>query len=345
MQSQKPKISVIVVARNQKDVISACLESILRLDYDNYDVIAVDDCSEDGTAEIVEKFPVQLIRLNKQGGPALARNSGAERSCADILLFLDSDVIAAKNILSEILLSLENSPGAQAVQGVYSRESVPGNIVTRYRDYFDDYKNQGITSDFVKIISTCCFAIKRDVFFEVGGFDAQIKGATVEDNDLGYRLFASGNRVVLNRNLTVTHLKRYSLKSLLERDYIVSFNMVKFFLRVKLAARRGSNFGIPLSSGEKTNAFFAASIILSFITFILSVLWASSGFAMHYSVLFLALMLAFILINLKYLRLLSKVKGRRFCFVWIIIFYLDMLFASFGLLNGGMDFFIFKRKY
>lgn len=161
MQSKKPKISVIVVARNQKDTISACLESILRLDYDNYDVIVVDDFSQDGTAEIVEKFPVQLIRLKKQGGAALARNSGAERSCcADILLFLDSDVIVAKNILSEILLSLENSPGAQAVQGVYSRESSPGNIVTRYRDYFDDYKNQGITNDFVKIVSSCCFAIK-----------------------------------------------------------------------------------------------------------------------------------------------------------------------------------------
>lgn len=313
-------------------------------------MIVVDDFSQDGTAEIVEKFPVQLIRMKKHGGAALARNSGAEQSYgADILLFLDSDVIVAKNILSEILLSLENSPGAQAVQGVYSRENSPGNIVTRYRDYFDDYKNQGITSDFVKIVSSYCFAIKRKVFFEIGGFDAQIPGATIEDNDLGYKLFASGNPVILNRDLKVIHLKRYSLKSLLKRDYIVSFNMVKFFLRTRLARQgrnKPGNFSlIPLSSGEKTNASFAVSIILSFIIFILSVLWILAGFAMYYSVLFLALILTFILINLKYLFSLSKTKGWWFCFVWIIIFYLDMLSASFGLFNGGIDFFIFKRRY
>ncbi|MBU1913540.1 MAG: glycosyltransferase family 2 protein [Candidatus Omnitrophica bacterium] len=382
MQSQKHKISVIVITYNQKDTIATCLESILKLNNDNYEVIVIDDCSQDGTAEIAERFPCQLIKLDKHRGAAFARNRGAEQASGNILFFLDSDVIAANNALSEILKMLQDHPAAQAVQGRYLQESVPKNIVTQYKDYFNNYKSQWIESDCVNIIATYCFAIRRQAFFEAGGFDAKIPGATVEDNDLGYRLFESGNLVVLNRNLTVTHLKRYSLKSLLKRAYIVSFNMVKFFLRIRFTKQRknasrnfsyirppqelmaGSVFRpslpagqagnpgfkpegapfIPLSSGKKTNLYLAMSLVLSFVIFSFGI-YTFLNFKMHYLALFLSLMLVFILINLKYLLLLSKIKGWRFCSAWIGIFYLDMLFAFFGLLHGGVDFFIFQRKY
>ena len=345
MQSKNPEISVIIIARNQKDTISMCLESVLKLEHDNYEVIVVDDCSEDGTAAIAEKLPVQLIRLDKHQGAASARNRGAECACGETLFFLDSDVVVEKNALSQIASAFHDFPSAQAVQGVYTRDSMPKNLVTRYRDYFDDYKNQGVESDLVKVVSTYCFAIKKQVFSDLGGFDARIPQATVEDNDLGYRLFTSGHTVVRNRHLAVTHLKSYSLKSLLKRDYIVSFNMVKFFLRAKLQAGWNGRQGIPLSSGEKTNATFAASIALSFGAFIFGILWALSGFTEYYAILFLALMLALILINSKFLFSLVKARGWRFCFVWVSIFYLDMLIASLGLVSGGIDFFVFKRRY
>ncbi|MCX5692523.1 MAG: glycosyltransferase family 2 protein [Candidatus Omnitrophica bacterium] len=348
MQSQKHKISVIVITYNQKDTIATCLESILKLDNDNYEAIVIDDCSQDGTAEIAERFPCQLIKLGKHRGAAFARNRGAEQASGDILFFLDSDVIVADNALSEILKMLQDHPAAQAVQGRYFQESMPKNIITQYKDYFNNYKNRWDESDCVNIIATYCFAIRRQAFFEVGGFDAKIPGATVEDNDLGYRLFESGNLVVLNRNLTAMHLKRYSLKSLLKRAYIVSFNMVKFFLRIRFTKFRPRNPGrapfIPVSSGQKANPSLVISFVLSFVIFSFGI-YTFLNFKMHYLALFLSLMLVFILINLKYLLSLSKIKGWPFCSAWIGIFYLDMLFAFFGLLHGGIDFFIFQKKY
>jgi glycosyltransferase involved in cell wall biosynthesis len=348
MQSPKPKISVIVIAYNQKDTIATCLESILKLAPDHYEMIVVDDCSQDETAEIAAKFPCQLIKLNKNSGAAFARNRGAEQASGDILFFLDSDVIVANNAFSEIRKAFQDHPVAQAVQGSYLQESLPKNMITQYKDYFNNYKSQWNESDRVHIIATYCFAIRRKTFFEVGGFDTKIPGATVEDNDLGYKLFESGNLVVLDRNLTVTHLKRYSLKSLLKRAYIVSFHMIKFFFRIRLTKqkRNGSwNFSfIPLSSGEKTNLFLAMSLVLSFFIFSFGIC-ALLNFKTYYLALFLLLLLLFILINLKYLSSLSKVKGWRFCFVWVGIFYLEMLSAFLGLLHGGMDFFIFRKKY
>jgi glycosyltransferase involved in cell wall biosynthesis len=289
-----------------------------------------------------------LIKLAKNRGAAFARNRGAEQASGDILFFLDSDVIVANNALSEILKMFHDYPAAQAVQGRYVQESMPKNIITQYKDYFNNYKDQWEESEHVNIISTFCFAIKRKTFFEVGGFDPKISGATVEDNDLGYKLFESGNLVVLDKNLTATHLKRYSLKSLLKRAYVVSFNMVKFFLRVRFTKRRRNLpkdfLFIPVSSGKKANPSLAMSFVMSFVIFCF-VVGASLNFKMHDLVLFLSLLLVFILINLKYLMLLSKIKGWRFCSAWVGIFYLDMLCAFFGVLHGGIDFLIFQKKY
>ncbi len=329
---------MIVVARNQRETIAACLESVLKFDYSNYEVVVVDDCSTDGTAGIIGEFPVRLHTLDRQAGPALGRNRGAEVSSGEVLLFLDSDVIAAPHALSEIVSALKNNPSAQAVQGVYSTEGVSGNTFTLYKEYFEKYKTQGITSDLVKVVATYCFAIKRKAFLEVGGFDARITGATVEDNDLGYRLCAAGHRVILDRNLKVTHLKKYSLSTLLKRDYGVSFHMLKFFLRSKIA-------GIPLASGEKTNRTLVISVLLAFTIFVLGILWACAGFAVYYLVPPLSLLCIFVLVHSKYLLSLSKAKGWRFCLAWTSIFYLDMLSASFGLLHGGVDFFIFRKRY
>ena len=192
MPSQKYKISVIVVTYNQEHTIALCLESISKLDYDNHEIIVVDDCSQDSTTEIIKRFPCQLIKLDEHRGAAFARNSGAQKASGGILFFLDSDVIVPKNAIPEILKTLQDNPAAQAVQGRYSQESMPKNIITQYRDYFNNYKGQWDGGERVNIIATYCFAIRKQAFFEVGGFDAKIPGATVEDNDLGYRLLEQG---------------------------------------------------------------------------------------------------------------------------------------------------------
>ena len=52
---EKPKVSIIVPARNEEELISKCLDSLLVQDYENYEIIAIDDSSEDATGEIIKK--------------------------------------------------------------------------------------------------------------------------------------------------------------------------------------------------------------------------------------------------------------------------------------------------
>ncbi|MBD3312554.1 glycosyltransferase [archaeon] len=87
------KISVIIPAYNEEEVISRCLKSILSQDYKDYEVIVVDNGSTDDTKKIVKSFKNKRVRLveERKRGVSNARNKGAAVAKADVLFFLDAD--------------------------------------------------------------------------------------------------------------------------------------------------------------------------------------------------------------------------------------------------------------
>lgn len=90
-----PKLSVIVPVYNVKEYLEECISSIVQQDYDNFEVILVDDGSSDGSGEQCDLFAAKEVRIkvihqNNQGHTA-ARQAGFEHSAGDYILFIDSD--------------------------------------------------------------------------------------------------------------------------------------------------------------------------------------------------------------------------------------------------------------
>lgn len=77
-------ISVIIPNYNGSSTIGKCLESAFSSKYDNFEVLAVDDCSTDNSVEIIKSFPCRLIALDKNSGASKARNTGAYKSSGEI---------------------------------------------------------------------------------------------------------------------------------------------------------------------------------------------------------------------------------------------------------------------
>ncbi|HEY7226731.1 MAG TPA: glycosyltransferase [Nitrososphaeraceae archaeon] len=105
----RPKVSVIVPARNEEGVILNCLQSLLSQDYDNYEVIAIDDSSTDKTLSIISRISEknhQLIPVKAPPMPDdwIGKNwacfQGYQKSSGEILLFTDADTIHKKDSLS-----------------------------------------------------------------------------------------------------------------------------------------------------------------------------------------------------------------------------------------------------
>lgn len=98
------KISIIIPVYNGGDSIARCLEALLGQDYpaDDYEIIVINDGSTDNTKDVVERYPVKLINLEENSGRLIARERGAQAARYDILLLIDSRVIASQDLLKQI---------------------------------------------------------------------------------------------------------------------------------------------------------------------------------------------------------------------------------------------------
>ena len=113
-----PKVSVIIPARNEAENIEACLGSLTKSSYPNFEIIVVNDRSEDRTAELARAVPRgNAKRLVVIDGVALPRGwfgkpwacqQGARLSSAQLLLFVDADTTHGESLLSRSVTELQN---------------------------------------------------------------------------------------------------------------------------------------------------------------------------------------------------------------------------------------------
>jgi chlorobactene glucosyltransferase len=112
-----PRISVLIPARNEESNLPRCLDSLLEQDYDNYEIIVIDDNSTDNTGKIIGEYARKSPRITglaskplPEGwnGKAYACQQMAERAVGDYLVFTDADTIHGKSSLSWIVTNLEN---------------------------------------------------------------------------------------------------------------------------------------------------------------------------------------------------------------------------------------------
>jgi len=153
-------------------------------------------------------------------GPAAARNAGAARAGGDVLVFVDADVVPRPDAFRRIRRAFEQQPSLTAMFGSYDDAPEAPGVVSRFRNLLHHYVHQesaGSAATFWAGIG----AIRRDAFVDVGGFDAdRYPAASIEDIELGVRLAAAGARLELDPAVQGTHLKRWTLVSMVRTDLV-----------------------------------------------------------------------------------------------------------------------------
>ncbi len=223
------KVSIVVPTYNAEKTIKDCIESILSIDYKNYEAIFVDDGSTDNTASIIEEYAcksknIRLIR-QKHKGPASARNLGVKMSNGKIIFFTDSDCIVPKNWIQEFLKYFFNNKNIGAVGGSLK----PASVSSIY-ELFDQKRREilyGAEKKFVNTLPTCNLAVRRDVLSRIGGFDESFKHASAEDYDLCIRIRMLGYKILYDPNVFVLHHHSQNLRSLLRKAFIHGKEYIK----------------------------------------------------------------------------------------------------------------------
>lgn len=229
-------ISVIIPVRNRQEHLRLCLESIFQqtLPPSLYEVIVVDDGSQDATAEVAESFQTETIRISNRG-PGAARNVGIEAAKGDILVFLDADILVAKDYLYQIQQSfrLTNSLlllGARRhlPQGHQDAESGGYSLDSReklLRKYSFCLSHLNCPWS---LAYTCNFSVTKNFLGELR-FDESFAGWGLEDIDFAYRLYKQGAQFVFSKRICGYHL--YHDRQLTMNRYLSWVQNLELFLK------------------------------------------------------------------------------------------------------------------
>ncbi len=197
-------ISIVIPTYNSSGFMPNLLDSIFKQAVEDMEVVIVDDCSTDNTVEIVKQYPVRVIQMEKNGGPARARNRGVREAEGDIIFFLDSDVIVMEGAVREVKEYFERNPSANCVIGICATEPLNKGFVPKYMAMFEYIHLLGAPDRKVSVFAPRCGAIKKELFQRVGGYDETYKGADVEDFELARRI-NKVDSIILNPKMLVRH--------------------------------------------------------------------------------------------------------------------------------------------
>ncbi len=198
-----PLISVLVPTYNRKALLRESLESVFAQDFSGYEVIVVDDGSNDGTEKMIaglrKRFNLRYIRVNHSGMPGKVRNIGAAEAKGDFLAFLDSDDLWLPEKLSRQMRYMKKG-GARIshTREIWLRE---GREISQKGQ---KHRREGmIFRDALKkcIIGPSTVIMERDFFEESGGFREDLEIA--EDYEFWLRITCRNPVGYLDEALTV----------------------------------------------------------------------------------------------------------------------------------------------
>ena len=187
MGSALPFVSVIIPALNEEQNIRECLVSLLKMDYppERREILVVDNGSTDGTAKIVQEYPVTLLQEERRGA-SYARNRGIEACKGEILAFTDTDCVVTNRWLRELVQGFEDGEigGVEGETLAY----LPVTPVEHYMEGTSDFNYQvRISKPFDPFVVTANVAFRREVFHRIGLFDTRFPAAGGEDVDFSWR--------------------------------------------------------------------------------------------------------------------------------------------------------------
>jgi glycosyltransferase involved in cell wall biosynthesis len=228
-----PFVSVIIPTYNRKDLLKEAIESLFNQTYPkaNYEVIAVDDGSTDGTEkmlrELTEKKPCNLRYFKqKNRGPAAARNTGIKNAVGEIIGFTDDDCVASEIWIEKAVqcFKAETIAGVQGSTLPQKEFKIPFTLT-------GSFFTIAVTEESWNY-PTCNMFYRRDALVNVVGFKEDYTVPGPEDVDLAWRIKKQGKKIAFCKDAIVYHailyrsfinqlrrFKRYKFEPLLFRDH------------------------------------------------------------------------------------------------------------------------------
>jgi GT2 family glycosyltransferase len=227
LRTRWPRVSVVVCARNEEQLVERCLRSLLACDYPDLEVIFCDDGSTDSTLELARRFPVGVLAL-EHGGLSRARNAGIAAATGEIVAFLDADAEAHQDWPYRLVLSLED--GIAATGG----PNIPpdgGPFVERAVALSPGGPTHVLVGDDrAEHVPGCNMAFRKEALEAIGGFDPVYRAAG-DDVDVCWKLLDRRHEIGFAAAAQVRHHRPSTVGIYLRQQ--LSYGRAEHMLRAR----------------------------------------------------------------------------------------------------------------
>ena len=281
MSPVEPLLSIVVPVRNAAATLGDTLAALVASDLPraSYEIIVVDDTSDDGSPLVAARRADTVVRLTGGcAGPAYARNRGAELARADVIAFVDADVRVRPETLSSLLATLRARPELGAISASWDAHPTATNLCSQYWNLLLHYGNRRSNSAGAHF-NAACGLVRRSTLKAAGMFDEwrfSVRG--LEGVELGMRICATGCDVQLSSDIRVTHLKTWHVAAIVSEVWQRGMLLARSLGYRRTLAQAPSEVVFTLS-GPVRHAAFAIGVLLLSAAITpharLAILWAT----------------------------------------------------------------------
>jgi len=209
---EKPKVSIIIPTYNSGETLAECLKSVQGQKYPLFEVIIVDNFSNDATLEIAKEFRSEIMQ--QRCNPALARNIGITNSTGKYILFLDSDQVLSPSVIEECVRKCESEKvGMVKIPEVFIGKSFWNSCSATWKNCYSEIQNLYDARENI-ITGEPRFFVKEQII-RVGMLDASLLWG--EDYDLYNRLKKMKSREAWCKS-RIYHYEPTSIKKILAKN-------------------------------------------------------------------------------------------------------------------------------
>ena len=223
MHKNNPFVTVIVLNWNGKRFLNKCIGSLLIQKYPSYEVLLVDNASDDGSVTYVRELfgnpsKLRILSLNENYGFSKGNNIGIKSCCeSEYIIVLNNDTEVKDNFVAELVSAARDDESVASVgckilspdgSVWFSQKFTNGGFIvpfllqTLLSNQIDDISNKPAVN---LSNSGCAVLFRKSVIDKIGGYDEDFR-SNWEDWDLGYRINVSGYKSVHIPKTLVTHI-------------------------------------------------------------------------------------------------------------------------------------------
>ena len=235
-------ISVVVPSYNpRQEDLERLYQSLVAQTYGDFEVIIVDDGSDDCSYALLDNPRFRVIRRDKNCGPAACRNAGVEAAASDAVFFTDTDCALAPETL------------AVAVSLIPHEDAIMGDTVTRVETCFGKavallgFPGGGVLGfdrvwrvqpdGYTNSFSSCNLVFKRAAFNALGRFNETFPVAGGEDTVLARKMIEEGYRIRYSSEQVVYHVEKSSLTAFIK--WQITRGRGNYYIRQHVGSVRG----------------------------------------------------------------------------------------------------------